>query len=274
MERFSVLMSVYKGSDPDFFEQSLQSLWKQTCLPNQIVLIKDGPINEKIDGIISKFQQLNTNIKFTIIEFTTNVGLGVALAKGVLASDYELIARMDSDDIAVQERFEIQLKMFEQNSDLDLVGGQLKEFSGELKNFVGSRSVPLSHDDIINFAKKRSPFNHPTVMFKKSAILNIGNYVDYRGLEDYHLWLRAINRGLKLANSPENLLFMRVENDLYSRRGGIDYLKRYYKLKAISRKLGVGNFWDEMYCDFLMTMNVLAPIWIRKFAYRMVLHRK
>jgi len=271
---FSVLMSIYARSNADHFRVALNSIFEQTVLPKQLIIVKDGPLSNDVENIILEITQKLEDIELKVINLQDNVGLGLALSKGVLESDYELIARMDSDDIAARDRFEIQLTMFEQNSNLDLVGGQLKEFSGELKNLVGSRSVPLSQDKIIDFAKKRNPFNHPTVMFKKSSVLNIGNYVDYRGFEDYYLWLRAINRGLNLENSPENFLFMRVENDLYARRGGIDYLKRYYRLKAISRKLGIGNFWDVMYCDLLMTMNVLAPIWIRKFAYRLLMHRK
>ncbi|QOY97237.1 glycosyltransferase [Leuconostoc citreum] len=265
-------MSVYSGSNSIFFKESLESIVEQTVLPNQLIIIKDGPVSDNVEKIISSFVDQFENIKIKVIPFQKNVGLGVGLAKGVLESDYELIARMDSDDIATKDRFELQLKMFAKDKNLDIIGGQLFEFTDKITNTVGQRRVPLDHEHIVEFAKQRSPLNHPTVMFKKQSIIAAGNYGDFRNFEDYDLWIRAINYGLKFANSDQKLIYMRVGDGLYKRRGGVDYLVRYYKLKNNARRLGVGSTRNMLYCDLIMTVNVLMPSKLREKLYKNLLH--
>lgn len=269
---FAVLMSIYAGSNATHFEASLVSIVEQTILPDQLILVKDGPISKDVEEIISEFTQKYENIELKVINFPNNVGLGVALAQGVVKSDFELIARMDSDDIAVKERFEIQLRMFEENKDLDIIGGQLLEFSNQVTQVSGQRKVPLRHNEIVKFAKRRSPFNHPTVMFKKTSVISIGNYGDFRGFEDYDLWIRAINHGLHFENTDKQLIYMRVGDGLYTRRGGLKYLKQYFKLKNCARKQGVSSIWDMLYCDMLMTLNVVVPSKLREQVYKKLLH--
>lgn len=269
---FAVLMSIYAGSNADHFRVSLTSIFEQTVLPKQLIIVKDGPVSNAVEKIILEFTQKYENIELKIISFPNNVGLGLALAQGVVESDYELIARMDSDDIAVKERFEIQLRMFEDNNDLDIIGGQLLEFSNQVTQVSGQRRVPLSHNEIVQFAKRRSPFNHPTVMFKKTSVISIGNYGDFRGFEDYDLWIRAINHGLHFENTDKQLIYMRVGDGLYARRGGLKYLKQYFKLKNCARKQGVNSIWDMLYCDVLMVLNVVVPSKLREQVYKKLLH--
>ncbi len=117
---------------------------------------------------------------------------------------------MDSDDICIPERFQLQIEKFKLENDLSVVGGGIVEFVNDINNVVGMRTVPTKHADIIKFMKRRCPFNHVTVMFKKSAVLNAGNYKHLLYNEDYYLWIRLFQEGAKFANLAGNLVYMCV----------------------------------------------------------------
>lgn len=271
--KFSVLMSVYKNTNPDYFEQAVKSVTElQTITPDELVIVEDGPISSEVTRRIEEVIQKST-IKIIRYKFPVNVGLGVALAKGVELSTNDVIARMDDDDISVPTRFQKQISIFE-NDEVDIVGGQLEEFREEVTNIVGSRRVPERDLDIKKFAGLRSPFNHPTVMFKKEAVLAAGNYGDVRGLEDYDLWLRLISKDFRLKNSNETLLYMRTTENLYRRRSGFLYVIRYIQLKFRGYKLGVVSFDQIILSSFAMSVSVLMPNNIRKILYDKILHKR
>lgn len=269
--KFSVLMSVYKNSDLNQLKESLLSVINQTIQPDEIIVVVDGPIPEAIQAYLNDFHFDGINLK--LIQLDKNQGLGLAMRSGVEAARNELIARMDADDISVTDRFEKQLDAFQLNPDLAIVGGQLDEFAGELDNIVGSRKVPLSQEKIVEFAKYRSPFNHPTVMFKKSALLEVGNYEHFPGLEDYYLWVKMIDHQLPMLNLADTLLLMRVDGGMYSRRGGWSYLRQYYQLKKIMAKKHQITLQQRLISDVAMTVNVCVPTKVRKILYTKVLHR-
>ena len=159
---FSVAMSVYKNDSPIYFDRALESITKQQSIkPNEIVLVVDGPVSEEIDNVIEKYQ--NYNLK--TIRLEKNVGLGNALKIATENCNYNLIARMDSDDIALNNRFEQQLKIFERNPDVDICGGNISEFIDDENHIIGYRIVPQTDEELKKYAKKRCPFNHATVMF-------------------------------------------------------------------------------------------------------------
>jgi glycosyltransferase involved in cell wall biosynthesis len=166
-----------------------------------------------------------------------NKGLGNALKVAVENCSYELIARMDSDDVAVSDRFEQQLRYFADGSECDMVGGDVTEFIDSEDNLVGKRSVPTTHGEIIEYMKSRCAFNHPTVMFKKSVVLGVGGYIDWFWNEDYYLWIRMQLGGARFANTGTTLVNMRSGSDMYARRGG----KRYYKSEKKLQKFMLDN---------------------------------
>ena len=180
MQPYSVLMTVYKDDNPDYFELSLKSMLGQTLVPDEIILVKDGPITKELQDVIDSLK--NGTIKE--ISLPKNVGLGLALNEGIKNVSNELIARMDSDDFSMPERCELQVKEFEKNPKLDIIGCPVREFVGSIDNIVGERSVPLTNEEIYNYSKKRDPFNHPTVMYRKSAVEAAGCYSDYRKNQD------------------------------------------------------------------------------------------
>lgn len=220
--KFSVAMSVYKNDRADWVELSIESVLNQTAQPDEVVLIVDGPIPKELDRVIKKYE---ADPKFNVIRFAENKGLGKALNEAVIQAKNDIIARMDSDDICKPYRFERQLQLFKNDPDLALSGSSISEFIDSPENSVGKRKVFKSNDEIYNDLKTRCPFNHMTVMFKKDAVLKVGNYKDWHYNEDYYLWIRMAECGLKFSNIDENLVDVRVGKDMYNRRGGIRYFK-------------------------------------------------
>lgn len=221
-ETYSVLMSVYKKENPLYFRQSIQSMLDQTLPFSDFVLVCDGPLTPGLDEVV-QWAQEQMESRLQILRFKENRGLGYALREGVGRCRCEVIARMDSDDISRPERCERQYQMIRQ-SGYAIVSGVLQEFSGTPGDMDRIRELPRTSEEIIQYAKKRNPFNHPCVMFRKAAVLNAGNYQDFPGFEDYYLWVRMLQKGYQGYNVQEVVLDMRTGNGMYDRRGGRNYL--------------------------------------------------
>ena len=195
-QKFSVLFSVYFKENPEFFDRALESVYNQSVRADEWVIVKDGPIPQELQDVIDKYKQFE-DVTIKEVQLEQNKGLGVALSYGVPECSYELIARMDTDDISVPNRFELQLAEFEKDPELDLCGGQIIEFETEENTPIAERKVPLTQDEIVEFQRTRSAFNHVTVMFKKSKVLEAGNYKDCPLMEDDMLWVDMILAGAK-----------------------------------------------------------------------------
>ena len=217
MQKYSVLISVYKNEKAEFFIQSIDSMLSQTAMPEQIVLVKDGPLYRELDDVIETYQAKQPEL-FTVISLEKNVGLGSALDIGMDACRNELVARMDSDDISVPSRCEKQLARFRDNPQLDIVGTYISEFEDDPAHIRAIREVPVDHREIVSFARRRLPFNHPSVMYKKSAVIRCGGYGQARRKEDLHLFLSMLNSGCIAENIPESLLYYRANTDNLQRR--------------------------------------------------------
>lgn len=226
---FSVLMSVYYKENPEYLKLSLDSVIKQTVPAAEIVLIKDGPLTKELDDIINQYSDKYAGL-FRVFSLEENVGLGKALNYGVQRCKYDLIARMDTDDIVVPERFELQVNEFIKDKELVLCGGYIAEFARDPLIISGYRKVPLTQAAILKFAKKRNPFNHMTVMFKKKAVLEAGNYQDMPYFEDYWLWVRLLQKGYAVKNIDYVLVNVRAGVDMLGRRGGWEYAKAEFKI--------------------------------------------
>lgn len=231
MERkYSVCMSVYKNDDISDFVTAVNSIYKQTVPPDEIILVIDGPIRTILQDAISELQRQIPILK--VIPLAQNMGHAIARQTCLNAAKNELCAVMDADDISVPDRFEKQLKAFEEHSDVSVVGGLINEFVGDLKNVVGTRTVPERDADIKKYLKSRCPMNLVTVMLKKSDVMKVGGYQDWYCEEDYYLWIRLTLGGYKFYNIQENLVYVRVGEEMYQRRGG----KRYFQSEAKLQK--------------------------------------
>lgn len=223
--KFSVLMSVYINENPEFLEQAFESIIvKQTVMPDEIILVQDGPLSEKLLAVIDHYVLSYPKIIRTV-ELKENVGLGKALNIGLSHCCHELVARMDTDDISCPDRFEKQLEVFKQESRISVCGGFIEEFDYDMKKSLGIKAVPLEDSDIRKYSRSRNPVNHVTVMFKKEAVLESGGYKTMLFFEDYYLWCRMFKLGNIFHNIPSNLVNVRAGSDMLSRRRGFNYLK-------------------------------------------------
>ncbi|MCC4328786.1 glycosyltransferase [Limosilactobacillus reuteri] len=269
---FSVLISVYKKENPLYFDIALESIEKQSILPKEIILVKDGPVPKEINKVIEKHKKNYSNM-YVIVSSETNEGLAESLRKGTKYVTTEYIARMDSDDICVPSRFKLQLKQFLKDDDLTLVGGQVEEFIRDSNNIVGIRKVPESNDLICDFLKYRNPFNHPTIMIKTKALVEVGGYLPFGNLEDYYLWARILSSGYKVKNVDKTLTYMRVDEGLYSRRGKLSNIIYFYKLRKYLREHSFVNRFEEILGDAIAIINIIIPSKIRKYIYQRMLHK-
>jgi len=267
MTPFSVLISVYRKEHADNFEQCLESLAAQTVPAAEIVIVKDGTLTDELEKILAAWE---SRLPLKIVGYEENKGLAYALNYGLGFVTNELVARMDSDDICVNDRFEKQMRCFEDNADISVASGFISEFENDPFQIHSIRILPLRNEDIVRYAKRRSPFNHMAVMYKKSAVEQCGMYQASR-LEDYDLWLNMLDHGYKAMNIPVILVNVRTGNDMVGRRHGLKYalsehavFKKYYQSKFLS--LG-----DYLYlCTSRLPVRLL-PKFILKFIYKVVL---
>lgn len=269
---FSVLMSVYKKEEPAFLDKALESIENQTRQPDQIVLVEDGPVTIELNDVIKKHSN-EFSSKYDVVKLPYNRGLGLALQTGVKHCRNEWIARMDSDDISVTNRFELQLKEVIKNPQLAVVGGQIDEFSGDLDRIVGKRNVPLSNDEIRRFIKWRNPFNHPTVMMNKNAVTRVGSYQANGKIEDYFLWVKLVIANYPVKNLPDILVHMRVDTGMYERRGNFQNIKQVFELRKLLRKSHLINIRDQYIGDGIMMVNSLLSPKLREYIYKKLLHK-
>ena len=270
MQNYSVLMSVYHKEKPEYLRQAIESIQVQTVPTNDFVLVCDGPLNPELDAVIAAKQQ-EMGESLNVVRLAKNGGLGNALNEGIKYCKNELVARMDSDDIAYPDRCEKQIAVFNTHSEVSICSGIVEEFTTD-PNTVDTRRVPPeTNAEIIEFAKKRNPFNHPCVMYKKSAVKAVGSYQDFYLLEDYYLWLRMLMAGYHGYNIQEPLLHMRAGSDMYLRRAGWKYAKTQAKLFKFMKQQGfIGNGQYIKSC-VIRSGSALAPNWLRKFMFERVL---
>lgn len=236
--QFSVCMNVYHKDDPDNFQTAFTSIVNQTVKPDQIVLVVDGPIPEKLDAVIRGFASCE---ELQVIRLEENQGLGKARGIGLAACKYPLVAMMDADDISVSDRFERQLEVFAENPALSIVGGQITEFIDDPTNIVGCREVPITDAQIKKRIRGRNPMNHVTVMLKLQDVVQAGGYQDWLYHEDYFLWIRMAAAGMQFANVPQVLVNVRIGEQMYQRRGGWKYFMAGYRLQKYMLDNGMSN---------------------------------
>jgi glycosyltransferase involved in cell wall biosynthesis len=272
--RLSVLLSVYLGTEEEELRRCLQSIDAQTHRPKEIVMVLDGPVKPEVDRFIAE-RPASTGLPLRILPFAENRGLGPALADGLVACQCELVARMDTDDVSLPDRFALQVSEFESDAGLSVLGGLLEE-----KYRVGDtstslvRPAPLDPDSIRRAAVYRNPLSHPTVMFRRQAVLDAGNYQPMLWFEDYDLWVRLLLAGHRCRNIDRVLVRADADRDYFQRRGGIRYLGRELVLARRFRELGFHNPLQSL--RFILTRAGfrLVPSGLRSWLYFRVLRQR
>ncbi|WP_302298465.1 glycosyltransferase family 2 protein [Butyricimonas virosa] len=268
---YSVLMSVYIKEQAIFLKEALESVFAQTLPPGEVVIVKDGPLTEELEQVLVSFQKQEQTLK--VITLEQNMGLGKALQVGLEYCQFDLVARMDTDDICKPKRFEKQVHFMKMHPDISVVGTWIEEFSENKEKIESIRELPLENEQLLKFMKWRNPFNHMTVMFRKQAVISVGSYQPFYLLEDYYLWNRMANAGLKFANIGECLLWARGGYNMLQRRGGWRYVVSEYRLLHFMWKSKRINF-----IEFVFSLSVKSIVRMigkrgRSLLYRMFLRK-
>lgn len=270
--KFSVSMCVYGGDNAEWFKTSVESVLNQTLVPNEIVLVVDGPVPDDLNAVILKLEENDT---FKVIRLETNQGHGIARKTGLDNCTNELVAIMDADDICTRTRFEKQIEAFYDYPDSDIVGGMITEFIDTPDNVVGKRIVPLEDSEIKEYMQRRCPMNLVTVMFKKSSIEKAGGFIDWYCEEDYYLWLRMALANMKFKNVDDVLVNVRVGKEMYQRRGGVKYFKSEAKLQKYMLDNNIISFPRYLInVTERLILQVLMPNKMRSFIFQKIARSK
>lgn len=264
---YSVLMSVYAKEVPAYFEMAIQSMLEQTIATDDFVIVCDGPLSKELDDVIAKYVDVYSEV-FNILRLEKNQGLGNALNAGLDVCRYDLVARMDSDDISLPYRCEYQLKAFIDNPQLAFCSGDIAEFVNDPNSIQSIRRVPKTHADILKIAKRRNPMNHVAVMFSKMDVKDVGGYIDIKLAEDYYLWVRMLQKGYKAINVERILVKVRIGNGMYERRGGLRYARSMCDLQTKFLQLKFISYPDYIINCFIRIAGSIMPTSWRQFIYQ------
>lgn len=265
---YSVLMSVYHREQAPFLREAMDSIWRQTVPTEDFVLVCDGPLTPELDAVIAEMEAAHPSA-LHVVRLEKNSGLGIALNEGLKYCRNDLVARMDSDDISMPDRCERQLAAFEARPSLALCSGTLEEFWGDTVS--GRRVLPEDQEGIIAFSRKRNPFSHPAIMFRKSEVERAGGYnEEFHLFEDYYLWVRMLMNGCEGCNLPQVLLRMRVPTDLYERRGGRQYARDLLRFHRWLREQGWATRKDYLTGALPHAIVCIIPNKMRKGVYRLI----
>jgi glycosyltransferase involved in cell wall biosynthesis len=270
-EPFSLLVPVYHGDRPDYLRRSFRSaVHDQTVRPSQVVIVRDGPVGDELARCLEELRA-SSPVPVTLVPLERNSGLGPALDRGLAASGFDVVARQDADDVSMPHRFEVELPLIE---DADIVGSGLLEFSGDTDEIVGQRVPPTGAAQIQRYARMHDPFNHPTVVYRKQAVLAAGGYGDLPLMEDYALFARMLLGGARAVNVPEPLVFYRVGKTAFKRRGGRELLRSELRLQREFRRLGFTSRSQYVRNVLVRGGYRLVPWWCRRALYRPILSNR
>lgn len=232
MGDFSVLLPVYRGDQPRFFSRAIKSVTvDQERRPSEVVIVRDGPVGPGLAAVLEHVRggRLTGGVPTTVVELPHNVGLGRALEAGLEACAHEVVARADADDVSLPRRFAIQVPLVE--AGVDLLSSAVAEFTTDESRPGLVRAWPTDAAGICALARLADPFNHPSVIYRRSAVAAAGGYEHLDRMEDYWLFIRMIAAGARVANVGEPLVLYRVGAGAYQRRGGARLLRSEFVLQ-------------------------------------------
>lgn len=262
---FSVLMSLYAKERPEYLRLSLDSIFSQTLLPDEVVMVEDGPLTNELYAILEEYSSSHPELKR--IPLAVNGGLGLALNEGLKHCSHDIVARMDTDDICFPDRFETQVKYMNEHPDISVVGCATEGFENSIDNVIYRKYLPITPEETARYAGYRCPTGHPGCMFRKSDVIEAGGYIHQYLLEDYYLWARMLAKGMKIGNIGRPLLHFRTSPDMYRRRGGWKYAKSELQLIIKLYKLGINSLQQTLKVILLRIPIRLMPNKIRQYAY-------
>ena len=272
-ESLSVLLATYADDDPGKLERAIESVFTQTVEPNEVVVVADGPLSSGLETVLRELENRYYE-RLVRASLPTNQGLGAALRHGVSVCSHDLVARIDSDDVAVRTRFEEQLAFLSEHPGVDALGGYIAEFPPGSNEPETVREVPTTPEGVRKEARYRCPVNHPSVMFRRDAVLDVGNYRPLRSMQDYELWMRMLSEGYTITNISSVLVHCEGGAELLQRRGGLSYANLELRLMYRFFRMGMMPL-----SALLLNVGVriplrLAPRFIRGIVYRRILRSR
>ena len=270
--KFSVLMPIYYKENSEYFNTALESIVNQTLMPDEIVIVKDGALTEELEAVIDKFVSKCPQL-FNIVALEENVGQGRARNAGLQACKNNIIALMDSDDISVPNRFELQINYLKEHPEVDVIGSNITEFEDEPDNIISKKVVPLTHEAIYNFGKWRSPMNNMTIIYKKDKVLEVGAYNTFNFGEDYYLFAKMLMNGSRFYNFEECLVNARAGSRMLAKRIGWNKIKQEFLLFYEFRKMGYINNYQFVRNVSLKFLLRVIPNWLRSWIYKKFLRK-
>jgi len=269
---FSLLLPVYGRDRPDFLRRAFTStVTDQTRRPDDVVIVQDGPVPDELATTLQELSDTSP-VAVNLVRLADNTGLGPALDIGLAACAHDVVARMDADDVSVPQRFEVQLPLVERGA--DIVGSALMEFVDDIEHVVLTRIPPLDPAWIRSAARFRDPFNHPTIVYRRSVVQAVGGYQGLPLMEDYLLFARMLAHGAEPANVAEPLVYYRVGAGAYARRGGRALLRSELALQRRFLELGITTrrqYWRNV---TVRGGYRLVPEPVRRVAYRRLIARR
>lgn len=269
---FSVLLPVYSGDDATHFRRAVATAGaEQTLRPDELVVVQDGPVGSAVAAVLADLESgraadLLGGVRLRIVRLSRNLGLARALQAGLRACTNEIVARVDADDVSLPTRFAVQVPLVA--AGLDIVGSAITEFEEDEAVPGVVRVPPLTQREIEAAARFVSPFNHPSVVYRRSAVARAGGYRDLPLMEDYWLFARMIAVGARVANVAEPLVLYRVGAGAYRRRGGLRLLRSELRLQAVLRREGFTTTRQFVRNVLVRGSYRLVPQSLRRVAYR------
>tara|TARA_B110000003_G_scaffold274244_1_gene313766 strand:- start:7903 stop:8721 length:819 start_codon:yes stop_codon:yes gene_type:complete len=271
MYDLSILIAVCSNDNVSHFKSALNSIYAESEVVKQVVLVADGPLSEEHDEVIRRYEELDRN--FTCVRLVKNQGLAAALNAGLACCESELVARMDSDDVCDKNRFSRQLKFMTSNPHFSVSSGKVTEYCSGLLDIIAEKRLPTEHSKILAYSKFRNPINHMACIFRKSDVLAIGGYPEqFRKAQDFALWCAMLKAGYRFANLDENLVNVRAGAGLFDRRG-IQYFYGEMEVLSFLKRIGHINHIEFAINIFVRLSARLAPTRIKKTVYRILRDR-
>lgn len=269
---FSVLLPVYRGDRAEFLARAFDAATvEQELRPDEVVIVRDGPVGPEIAAELVAIRE-RAVVPVTLVELPENVGLARALEAGLARCAHEVVARADADDISLPRRFAEQIPVVAAGA--DLVGTALVEFDDDEHVTGALRVLPTDPGEIARYARFADPFNHPSVVYRRSAVAAAGGYQDLHLMEDYLLFARMIAHGAKVANLAEPLVKYRTGAGSYARRGGRSLLRSELSLQGTFRREGFTSTPQAVRNVVVRGGYRLVPEAVRRVAYRSVILRR
>ena len=257
LPEYSVLMSVYKGEKPEFLRECIDSMLEQTFAPDDFVLVCDGPLTKELDNVISEYEHKHEC--FRVLRRPENMGVGYCANEGLKMCRNEYIVKMDSDDIALPERCELSMYMMAKHPGVDMLGAYISEFDSDTGEEIAVRKTPTGDSAIRKYARRRNPFNNPTLVYKKSWVEKIGGYTTVRRCEDYDFVVRMLAAGAVGRNIPKVLVRYRVNGGNYDRRRNWANTRSFIAVRWKIYRSGFSGLWDFTVTTAAQLVMFLLP---------------